>query len=237
MALIPWIPTPIHDGLPDYLEVKDPNQADADGDGIENAWDFDNDGDGVNDGLDLSPFAKTDVNEQFHFDIATNGNPSYITIQLRPANPEHLRLFGKYWDWPDGDKEGTMQDRDNSKEDIAVFPQLELTLSGSPNQIEVAAYGIQVDPNGAIVPLLPVVEHGRIVAFSGRMLYPSSTPMDLSMDVKLIWKVIGKNDPNASVYNEKTVLASYYEDFELTGMTVEESHGTDAAIFYGEDVN
>ncbi len=235
--LDPLSPDSNLDGLPDYLEVKDPNQIDADGDGLENAWDFDNDGDGVNDGLDLCPFSKVGVNEQLHFDITTNGKPSSMTIQLKPANPDHLKLFGKYWDWPDGDREGTMQDRDNSKEDISVFPQLELTLSGSPDQNEVALYGIQIDDNGATVPLLPVVEHGTIVAFTGRMLYPSSTPTNLSMDAKLIWKVIGKNDPNASIFNRETTLASYYEDFELTGMTVEESYGTDVAIFYSADAN
>lgn len=142
-----------HNGLPDYLEVKDPNLADTDGDGIDNAWDFDNDGDGVNDGVDLSPFALTDVNDNFHFDIFTGGNPSYITLQLRPANPEHLNLFGKYWDWPDGDHEGTMQDRDHSKEDIAVFPLLELTVNVLPEQSvklelaesEVLAQNMQTD--------------------------------------------------------------------------------------------
>jgi len=236
-GLDPLDPDSNFDGLPDYLEVSDANLVDADGDGFDNAWDFDNDGDGVNDGLDLFPFTKTDVNSLFHFDITTSGAASCMTIQLRPANAEHLKLFGKCWDWPDGDKEGMMQDLDNSKEDIAVFPQLELTLSSSPDQNDVAAYGIQVDANGAFVPLLPVVEHGTIVAFTGRMLYPSSTPTDLAMDAKLVWKVVGKNDPNASVLNQETVLASYNEAFELTGMTVEESHGTDAAVFYSEDVN
>jgi len=41
-----------HDGLPDYYEVNDVTSEDLDGDGVVNAWDFDNDGDGVNDGVD-----------------------------------------------------------------------------------------------------------------------------------------------------------------------------------------
>ncbi len=225
------------DGLPDYLEVKDPNQIDADGDGKENAWDFDNDGDGVNDSFDLSPFAKSGVHEQFHFDITNNGNPVYIDFQLKPENPEHLKLYGRYWDWPDGDREGSMKDLDNSKEDVAVFPLLKLAVNEPPDQNDVIANGITVDGNNVFVPLFPITEHGTVVAFAGRMMYSVSCPTNLTMDARLLWKVVGFSDPNSSVLNQETLLVTYEEDFMLSGVSVEEFYGSSAGIFYSSDPN
>ncbi len=236
-GLDPLDPDSNFDGLPDYYEVKDANSPDADGDGIANAWDFDNDGDGVNDGVDMSPFAKTDVNEMFHFDIATNGNPAYMTFQLRPKSKEHLKLFGQSWDWPDGDHKGSVQDWDDSEEDVAVFPILQLSVNGAPEANEVILNGIVVDGNTVYVPLMPVTEHGNIVAFAGRMLYPSATPQNLTMDAQLIWKVVGRNDPNSSILGQETLLVTYKDSFALTGMTIEENHGTDAGLFCSTDVN
>ncbi len=236
-GLDPLDPDSNLDGLPDYYEVNDVNSPDADEDGIENAWDFDNDGDGVNDGVDMSPFAKTDVNGLFHFDITTNGGPAYITFQLIPKTREYLKLFGQAWDWPNGDHEASVQDWDNSKEDIKVFPLLQLSVNDAPEANEVILNGIAVDGNTVSIPLMPVTEHGNIVAFAARMLYPSSTPSNLMMDARLIWKIVGKNDPNSSVLGEDTLLATYKDSFSLAGMTIEESCGTDAGLFYSPDVN
>ncbi|MHC4905608.1 MAG: NHL repeat-containing protein, partial [Planctomycetota bacterium] len=236
-GLDPLDPDSNFDGLPDYYEVKDPNLTDIDGDGIENAWDFDNDGDGVNDGVDLSAFTKTDVNELFHFDIATNGNPSCMTFQIKPKNEDHLKLFARTWDWPDGDHRGSVQDWDNSKDDVKVFPILQLSANDLPDAGDVILNGIVVDGDTAYVPLMPVAEHGNIVAFAGRMLYPTATPTNLSMDAELIWKVVCRNDPNSSVFEENTQLATYKDGFSITGMTVEEDYGTDTGLLYSQDID
>jgi hypothetical protein len=110
----PLEPDSNRDGLDDYHEVTNVS-SDIDGDGFSNVWDLDNDNDGVMDGIDMSPFSHTTVNDSFHFDIQTNGTPTYIDIQVRPNDPDHLRLPVQEWDWP-LDQEGTMQDVNNSKD-------------------------------------------------------------------------------------------------------------------------
>lgn len=131
------------DGLPDSVEILDGNW-DPDNDGEDNLWDNDNDNDGVPDGLDSSPFARSEVNNEFHFEIGTRGKPTYLDFQIRPQNPMNLMLLGKKWDWPDNDDKGQMQDRDNSKEDVQIIPMLELTANIQPNQDNVEENGIYV---------------------------------------------------------------------------------------------
>ncbi len=235
--LDPLEPDSNFDGMADYHEVNGLSSLDFDGDGFENAWDFDNDGDGINDNIDYSPFSKSDVQESFHFDITTNGNTLYMSFQLRPKDPDHLKLFGQKWDWPDFDTEGSMQDRDGSKEDVAILPKLDLTVSSPPERSQAALYGIDVNENTVSIPLLPVYEHGTIVGFTGRMVYPGSSPNDLSMDARLNWYVIGLNDPNENLIGQNTLLATYNEDFALTGMSVEENYSSQAGIFFDNDVN
>jgi hypothetical protein len=125
--LDPQKPDSNDDGLADYFEVTNVSSLDLDGDGYPNAWDFDNDGDGVLDALDLSPLSKSTPHESIHFDIQTNGNPTYINFQLRPKKPDHLRQTLQTWDWPP-DWEGAMKDTNFSKEDVHVTPMLELTV-------------------------------------------------------------------------------------------------------------
>ena len=125
--LDPLKPDSNGDGLADYFEVTNVSSLDLDGDGYPNAWDFDNDGDGVIDTLDLSPFSTSTPYESIHFDIQTNGNPTYLNFQLRPKNLDHLRQSLQTWDWPP-DWEGSMKDTNFSKEDVHITPMLELTV-------------------------------------------------------------------------------------------------------------
>lgn len=126
--LDPLEPDSNYDGLADYFEVHNVPFADIDGDGFANAWDLDNDNDGVIDALDLSPFSKSSPSESFHFNLRSDGNPTYLNFQVRPENPEYLSLLAQSWDWPDGDSRGTMKDLNNSKDDVLVMPMLELTV-------------------------------------------------------------------------------------------------------------
>ncbi len=198
-GLDPMDPDSNFDGLPDYYEVNDVNLTDPDGDGIDNAWDFDNDGDGVNDSVDMSPFSKSVVKDTFHFDIKTQQHPTAVTFQITPKDPEHLKLFGQTWDWP-YDNQGSMKDLDNSKDDVTIMPLLNLQANELPAAEEVENHGILVDGNNASVLLYPVTDQGRIVAFTGRMVYLTSAPAELSMDAKLTWKVYGKSDEKAKAF-------------------------------------
>ena len=220
--LDPLNPDSNNDGLPDYYEVTDVLSLDLDGDNITNGWDFDNDGDGVNDALDLSPFAKSTMSSSFHFDITTNGLPTYITFQLRPQNPEYLKLLNQFWNWKDCDKEGIMKDLDSSLDDVQIVPMLNLSANIVPEQSKVMDYGITIESNQAYVPLYAVSEYGNIVAFSGKMVYPLGPPLNLSANVELIWQVIGKSDQDTtailaqngrylSILSDGTVVANSSE--------------------------
>jgi hypothetical protein len=79
----PMDPDSNQDGFPDYFEVNNVSSMDIDNDGLLNAWDFDNDDDGVDDYIDLSPFVKSTAHDNFHLNVSTNGNPTYITLARR----------------------------------------------------------------------------------------------------------------------------------------------------------
>ena len=193
----PLDPDSNSDGLPDYNEVHDVLSLDVDGDKISNVWDFDNDDDGLIDEVDLSPFSKSLIHDRFHFTINMNGKPTYITLQFKPRNPDNLKLYYQFWDWPK-DSEGSMKDMDNSEEDLKVVPQLNVSVNVPPNQSDVADYGILVTDNCMHVPVYPVWENDAIVAFTAQIFYNATSPMVLSMDAELIWRVIGSNDEKAT---------------------------------------
>jgi hypothetical protein len=188
----PLEPDSNFDDLPDYFELQASNP-DPDGDGIENAWDFDNDNDGVSDAADLSPFSYSTVQDSFHMDITTSGNPTYVTLQLRPRDPEHLKLFYQYWDWP-YDTEGSMKDMDYSSEDVRAIPQLNVAVSPIPSQSEVSDYGLLVTPDGLQAPLNPVWDGGDLVAFECRMFFPQSAETNIVLDTDLFWRIMGNTD-------------------------------------------
>ena len=193
----PLDPDTNSDGLSDYVEVHNVSALDIDGDNVTNIWDYDNDGDGVNDEVDLSPFSRSDVHDTFHFNVSMSCEPTYITLQFRPRNSENLKLYYQLWDWPD-DHEGSMKDMDFSLEDLRVVPQLNLTVNVRPNQTEVADFGILVTDNGMHVPVYPVWENDDIVALAAQIFYNASSPMILTMDAELIWRVLGFKDEKAN---------------------------------------
>ncbi|MFW9808216.1 MAG: hypothetical protein ACFFE6_02440, partial [Candidatus Thorarchaeota archaeon] len=200
--LDPLEPDTNFDGIPDNHELFGSISQDIDNDNIVNGWDFDNDGDGVEDNVDLSPFTSTDCFEEMSFDIETNGNPMYMTFQLVPDDPAHLSLISQTWDWP-YDIQGNMMDVHRQPDsDVFIVPMLQLSVSNLPEQIDVIKYGISITPEGIELPLFPVEQYGKIVAYSGRLVYPEFTPSELSITAKLIWKVFGQSDQNASALTE-----------------------------------
>ena len=138
--LDPLNPDTNEDGLPDYIEITNVS-LDFDGDGLMNAWDFDNDGDGVNDMYDVSPFANSSIHSKFTFNIITDGKPLNMNFQIRPGSSEHLKLYYQTWDWP-FDEEGSMQDLDNSEQDLEIMAWLRITPSVLPDQEEVVDRGV-----------------------------------------------------------------------------------------------
>jgi hypothetical protein len=200
--LDPMYPDTNFDGYPDFFEVTNVT-ADVDLDGVVNFLDHDNDGDGVGDAVDMAPFHKSAAINSLHLDVTTGGEPTYITFQVRPENPDHLKLFEQHWDWPDSDSEPPMRDLDASKEDLQAVPSLTLTADTLPEQSDVIGYGVTILEDSASVPLFPVFDQGNIVAFSGRMFYPSPAPTSISMDMGLIWRILGRTDDEA-----KSLLAS-----------------------------
>ncbi|MBN2229003.1 MAG: hypothetical protein JW779_05370, partial [Candidatus Thorarchaeota archaeon] len=192
-GLDPTEPDTNFDGMPDNLEC-DVSSLDIDQDGIINPWDFDNDGDSVIDNADLSPMALTEVEDEFNFEIETDGSPLYLTWQIRPENPSHLQLYKQYWDWPSGDTEGLMRDYNNSIRDVQAIPLLNVTANYIPDQGDLVDYGISSFETYVLVPLIAVRDNGKIVAFKGKMFYPTSAPLNLILSVKLIWRIVGYSD-------------------------------------------
>lgn len=189
----PNSPDSNEDGISDLIEVTG-GAEDADGDGLPNAWDRDNDGDGLQDDLDWSPFARTFPASDVHMDLSTNGEHTFVQFQLRTSNPDHMRLVHQVWDWPDDDK-GMMKDLDGSTEDLVATPMLVLEGDDIPSGPEMDDYGIMVMGDTAYLPLYPVWQYGNIVALKAQMYYPPTTgPQDLSLNVSMRWKVSGNTD-------------------------------------------
>ncbi|MFW9955474.1 MAG: hypothetical protein ACFFD3_13045, partial [Candidatus Thorarchaeota archaeon] len=192
----PLLPDSNFDGIYDFDEVN--VTLDLDEDGIPNAWDFDNDGDGVNDDPDLSPFACSNVMSSFDMHIQTDGKPTYINIQLTPADVSHLKLFYQTWNWP-LDYEGLMQDHDDSQEDITINPYLRIWTYQIPTQDALDEMNVITSENQLLVRLFPVLEYGSIVAFNGRLLYNGSVPSNIDLRAELLWRVDGLSDITAKV--------------------------------------
>ncbi|UCE08935.1 MAG: hypothetical protein JSW61_08035 [Candidatus Thorarchaeota archaeon] len=201
-GLDPLNPDSNDDGIADHIEINC-TSLDLDGDNVLNAWDFDNDGDGVNDQPDLSPFAKSVIRDGFDISIQTTGDPTYIRFQVIPRNPDHLKLTFQTWDW-EYDTEGLMQDLDYSREDIRIYPILELSFIGDeffPNQTALNEVGARHVGDVLEVPLYPVLEFGSIVAFTGQLLYLNTTPLDVTLHAELNWEVIGQSDSRCQILN------------------------------------
>jgi probable HAF family extracellular repeat protein len=92
----------------------------------------DNDGDGVPDMADASPFTTSGVTDSMHLSVTTSGRPVYLDLQVVPVTPggaaNRLRLAGAGFDWLNGDAAGTMQDLDNTPQDLVISPYLELEV-------------------------------------------------------------------------------------------------------------
>ncbi len=161
--LNPRTPDSNNDGLIDSLECPecwrlDPTTGlspqgvcqDSDSDGTPDVFDRDNDGDGVSDRVDMAPGDAMGMDSPF-----SSANPFFLTvdnletdittfvnIQLRPTEAEHLSYMYNVLDWPTGDTEGQIQrvlettwrdqfaggSESDTYGDMRLIPLLEITI-------------------------------------------------------------------------------------------------------------
>jgi hypothetical protein len=178
-----------NDGRLDREEWK-PSAPDSDGDGAPDLYDFDDDGDGVPDDVDISPLVASKDNSGAPVTFSAS-NPltltvdglqanryTYVSVQIRPTNPDHLWYAFNALNWPK-DEKGTMQDWDgmtffnncvytgggncnmtpDANGDIKLVPMLEVavpdlsslprTAAGALDTQLLANYGISIQPAGS----------------------------------------------------------------------------------------
>ena len=148
------------DGLGDGEEWNRDNDAD----GTPDLWDADNDNDDVPDASDLSPYSgrSATFSAATPLNLVLNslqaGEPTYVEFQLRPTNTQHLWYAMNVLDWPQGDRQGQIQDSDgatlydvcaaaalaagrdplsecsanpDANGDMKMFPMLEIRMTGA----------------------------------------------------------------------------------------------------------
>jgi hypothetical protein len=228
------------DGLDDDLEWQPGGTAplDADGDGLPNLWDRDNDGDGVADHLDSSPFAVLSAYRSSYNLSLANHKSGYLSldIQIQTQQPDLMRYGRVALDWPT-DNQGQIQDLDGSSDDLELIPVLALTTSFAPSLA--APYGLIVTPitdtsgirSGyqVLVPLGEVADAGMVQALRGRFaLTPAEAQNAPTLkQISLRWMVAAKVDSSSSVSTIQLV-ASYFTPFRISGLSA--IAGQDAAV-------
>lgn len=155
--------------IPSSLPSNQTCDRDIDYDGVPDLFDRDNDNDGVSDRVDGSPekaldgFSKDNPFKLIVDNLRTN-YPTFVDIQLRPKNPEHLTYALNVLDWPSGDTEGQIQrSKDNTfadtmssaqvaadpssrNGDMRLIPMLEIKMSGNtlPLPLTTPVHSLQV---------------------------------------------------------------------------------------------
>ena len=220
-----WIGDPIapdsnYDGLADNQEypadIGDAAHIDVDGDMIPNMWDEDNDGDGVNDKEDLDPATFFTVTTSFSMTIQptqTHTGYFYVSVQVRPRDPSHLRYATTVLDWP-ADSLGSLQDLNDSTEDLYFIPALKVTDATSQTKY---------------MELAKITDGSQIVAFTGEATYgPEQQEAVEWRDARFVWIAYmntdqdeSEEDDSEATYDEETVVAEYEEPhFIVTGIEI-----------------
>ena len=249
----PTDPDSNKDGIPDGLEWGAPQgtavSRDIDNDGIPNLWDDDNDGDGVPDSMDIAPFSTSGYQPSFKL-YSSRGNSSfngyqYIEFQVQPQDDSHLRYGTTPLDWPH-DEEGNLQDWDNSSDDLYLNPYLEIRSNTRPEETLLQSYGVTYRHTGSgyilYVPVQPISDGGKIVAFNGKVAYGpeqvgglNHTLFDIRWEsMKLIWMVQMNADEmeNNQITTNPTLINTYTESsIRLTGLETTRNENVDIAWF------
>ncbi len=252
------------DGLSDTEEwgnLDSSTRPDTDGDGFPDLFDPDNDGDGVSDRVDISPYV-FEQNPNTYTDndplnlIINNLTPdelTYVELQIRPTNPDHLWYAFNVLDWPSGDKQASMQDVDgltfadidsaltpnpHENGDLKLIPILEVTLpqgnNNLPDNTILEQYNIDpsdlpdnTDGKIAYVPIQMVTDpdSGEQVAFYAKIPYMPSEEWGEAHQIRLIWAVQALID--VCLAYDETGNCSVYDQNRLNEPSVLQSYPDD----------
>jgi hypothetical protein len=222
------------------------------------AWNDDNDADGVPDGLDLSPFTKSDElggssnGANMSFELAFNyagipRNPYYFEVQVVPADKDTLQYaYKSALEWPVDDK-GMIQHIPLSGTtgalQVAPFLEVQLDEDDAPDIDAMAQYGISTTqtPTGAfsmIIPLALVERGGKTYAFQAKVLQ-DRTSLDNVIrwrDMRLKWAVQGdvlRPDGSGQMVRSPTGsygLVIYDEPYIITGVRASRQGGASSIV-------
>ncbi|MCB0144559.1 MAG: hypothetical protein KDE50_32055 [Caldilineaceae bacterium] len=160
--------------------------------------------------------------------------------------------------------EGRMAADNDVAGDLKLIPMLEVRISGAPTnlpaQSDLAPYNISVQDLNAdgsekavYIPLNLVSDEqsGQRVAFTGRMRYLPNGAWPTPHNVRLVWVVQALMDipcdvdvaahqergcmADGYIHNSPQIIQTYYDDWTLTGLNVQEDHGAKIGVIY-EDV-
>ncbi|MCX7706392.1 MAG: hypothetical protein N2204_00090 [Anaerolineae bacterium] len=217
-------------------------------------WDDDNDSDGVPDGLDLSPFTKSDklgepngANISFELVHGPGGLPvremQYFEVQVVPANYGTLQYaYKSALEWPVDDK-GLIQHNPISTTGalrIAPFLQVQVEEDDLPSVRAMSQYGISVTQVttgvfSMVIPLAPVERGGRVYAFQAKVFQNRAGQDNIIRwrDMRLKWALQGDvlrpaEDGSGQMVPSPTGsygLVVYDEPYYITGVQASRQAG------------
>lgn len=242
------------DSLLDGLEWN----VDTDDDSTPDLYDFDDDEDGVPDKVDISRLvaSKTDNGTAVTFTAAnplqltlTGLNPgsyTFVDLQLRPTNPDHLWYAFNVHNWPK-DEKGNMQDWDNATffDDCLKSGGTNCTMSPDDNgdikfvpMLEVALPDLSNLPhtsNGLVDKTL-LDKYGISIQSAGDGSYYAYVPLNLVEDpetgakvafqAKFVYQAAPSWTPQqARLVWSVAVLNENYEDADAAAKIIREGGG------------
>ncbi len=198
------------DGLDDLYEITEGKDIeydvtlDSDRDGIPNISDEDNDNDGVIDHIDISPFSQTSAEDKHSIEILTNGDPTFVTIQLSPEDVEDMITYGRAMTWGE-DNEGQIRNFDGSFDDLNITPYIKIKYANKnsyPDKDECIKYGYILQDEYMLLPLQKLESDGEYVCMQATIYLPKNAGENqykngkrlVSMNLKLAWIMTMKND-------------------------------------------
>lgn len=204
-----------NDGVNDMYEVTrgedvEPNiSLDTDSDGNPNAFDDDNDDDGIPDYIDISPFASMGRAEKQELKVITDGNVTFVNIQIRPSDIEEIIEYGRSMTWPE-DNKGQLQNIDDKTDNFNITPYLKIHPSEYEYNIDdetIEKYGYIKYGDYLYIPIETLEYDGNYLGYQGTVCLPKESGEKQGAD-----KYIN------SFYAELSYLMTFKNDYIGQGM-------------------
>lgn len=219
-------------------------------------WDDDNDGDGVPDGLDLSPFTKSDKlgepnGANMTFELV-HGSPfamremQYFEVQVVPVNYGTLQYaYKSALEWPVDDKGLIQHNPITTTGDLRLAPFLQVRVEEDdlPSIRAMSQYGISVTQvtTGVfdmVIPLAPVERGGRVYAFQAKVFQDRHEQDNVIRwrDMRLKWALQGdvlRPDESGQMVRSETGsygLVVYDEPYYITGVQASRQAGASSIV-------